>query len=99
MSIELTAGGRVSDPMPWLDPRRYWGDIERAVSDVDSPVAVLHLGALRHNTHDMLRRAAGKPIRVASKSIRVRAVIDALLRQPGYAGVLAYSLSEALWLS
>lgn len=99
MTIELTAGGRVSEPMPWLDPRRYWGGIERAVSDVDSPVAVLHLGALRHNTHDMLRRAAGKPIRIASKSIRVRAVIDALLRQPGYAGVLAYSLSEALWLS
>lgn len=99
MTIELTAGGRVADPTPWLDPRRYWGGITRAVSDIDSPVAVLHLGALRSNTHDMLRRAAGKPIRVASKSIRVRGVIDALLRQPGYAGVLAYTLGEALWLA
>jgi D-serine deaminase-like pyridoxal phosphate-dependent protein len=99
MSIELTAGGRVTDPTPWLDPRRYWGGIERAVSHVDSPAAVLHLGALRYNTHDLLRRAAGKPIRIASKSIRVRGVIDALLRQPGYEGVLAYSLAEALWLA
>lgn len=99
MTIELTAGGRVDDPTPWLDPRRYWGGIARAVSDIDSPVAVLHLGALRSNTHDMLRRAAGKPIRIASKSIRVRGVIDALLRQPGYAGVLAYTLGEALWLA
>ncbi|MGK9146504.1 alanine racemase [Plantibacter flavus] len=99
MTIDLNAGGRVSDPTPWLDPRRYWGGISRAVADVDSPVAVLHLGALRSNTHDMLRRAAGKPIRVASKSIRVRGVIDALLRQPGYAGVLAYTLAEALWLA
>ncbi|HXH36893.1 MAG TPA: alanine racemase [Plantibacter sp.] len=99
MTIELNAGGRVDEPMPWLDPRRYWGGIARAVVDIDSPVAVLHLGALRHNTHDMLRRAGGKPIRVASKSIRVRSVIDALLRQPGYAGVLAYTLGEALWLA
>lgn len=99
MTIELNAEGRVDEPMPWLDPRRYWGGIARAVVDIDSPVAVLHLGALRHNTHDMLRRAAGKPIRVASKSIRVRGVIDALLRQPGYAGVLAYTLGEALWLA
>jgi D-serine deaminase-like pyridoxal phosphate-dependent protein len=35
---------------------------------------------------------------VASKSIRVRHLIERALAEPGYAGVLAYSLPEALWL-
>jgi D-serine deaminase-like pyridoxal phosphate-dependent protein len=39
------------------------------------------------------------PIRVASKSVRVRAVQDAVLALPGYAGILAYTLPEALWLA
>ena len=39
------------------------------------------------------------PIRVASKSVRVRAVLDAVLALPGYHGVLAYTLAEALWLA
>jgi D-serine deaminase-like pyridoxal phosphate-dependent protein len=47
----------------------------------------------------MVRRAAGTPIRIASKSVRVRSVIEALLAQPGYHGVLAYTLAEALWLA
>jgi D-serine deaminase-like pyridoxal phosphate-dependent protein len=47
----------------------------------------------------MARRANGTPIRVATKSIRVREVIDALLRLPGYRGVLAYTLAEAIWLA
>ncbi|QNN64048.1 alanine racemase [Leucobacter denitrificans] len=55
--------------------------------------------ALCANAHDLLRRAGGLPIRVASKSIRVRAVLDAVLALPGFSGVLAYSLAEAVWLS
>lgn len=47
----------------------------------------------------MLRRANGTTIRVASKSVRVRGVLDAVLALPGYAGVLAYTLPEALWLA
>src|SRR5690606_31728937 len=46
-----------------------------------------------------LDRAEGTPIRVASKSVRVRAVLDAVLRLPGYSGILAYTLPEALWLA
>ena len=47
----------------------------------------------------MLRRAAGTPIRIASKSVRVRAVLNAALALPGFRGVLAYTLAEALWLA
>jgi D-serine deaminase-like pyridoxal phosphate-dependent protein len=87
------------DGEPWRDAASYWPALTAATRELDAPCAVIHLGALAHNAHDMLRRAGGKPIRVASKSVRVRDVLDAVLALPGYAGVLAYTLSEALWLA
>jgi D-serine deaminase-like pyridoxal phosphate-dependent protein len=36
---------------------------------------------------------------VASKSIRCRALLDEALGRPGFAGVLAFTLPEALWLA
>lgn len=83
----------------WLTPSEYWPALTAATESHDPPYGVIHLGALAHNTFDMLRRANGMPIRVASKSVRVRAVLDAVLAVPGYAGVLAYTLPEALWLA
>lgn len=83
----------------WLDLSRHWPALTAATRHLDAPVGAIHLGALRHNARDMTRRAAGTPIRIASKSVRVRAVIEALLAQPGYHGVLAYTLAEALWLA
>jgi D-serine deaminase-like pyridoxal phosphate-dependent protein len=47
----------------------------------------------------MTRRAVGKPIRLASKSVRCRAVIEQVLGMAGFRGVLAYTLPEALWLT
>lgn len=83
----------------WTTPDVFWPALTVATARLDPAYGVLHLPALRHNTHDMLRRAGGKPIRVASKSVRVRSVLDAVLALPGYAGVLAYTLPEALWLA
>lgn len=93
----------------WTAPDAYWPALSAATARLDPPLGVLHLPALRHNAHDLLRRAAVpssgtvegpvKPIRVASKSVRVRSVLDAVLALPGYAGVLAYTLPEALWLA
>ena len=52
------------------------------------------------NSDEMLRRAAGKPIRVASKSVRSRPVLERILaRDPGYRGLLTYTLPESLWLA
>src|SRR5919107_1395686 len=73
--------------------------LDRATGDLDPPLAVLDLDALDANAHDLVRRAAGKPIRVASKSVRNRGVLRRVLARPGFAGVLAYSLPEALWLA
>jgi len=72
--------------------------LERATSDLDAPLGVVDLAALDANATDLLRRAAGTPIRVASKSVRCRAILERVLARPGFRGVLAYSLSEALWL-
>ncbi len=84
---------------PWSDPSAYWASLSAATAGLDTPLGAISLAALAHNAHDMLDRAAGRPIRVATKSIRVRAVTDAVLALPGYAGALAYTLPEALWLA
>ncbi|MFC8732289.1 alanine racemase [Luteimicrobium sp. NPDC057192] len=84
---------------PWATPASYWPALTAATSALDPPYATLDLRALAHNAHDMLRRADGMPIRVASKSVRTRAVLDAVLALDGYAGILAYTLPEALWLA
>ena len=63
-----------------------------------TPMVVVDLDAFDANAADLVRRAAGKPIRVASKSLRVPALVRRALATPGFAGVLAYSLREALWL-
>ncbi|MGW8484446.1 alanine racemase [Microbacterium sp. NPDC055903] len=83
----------------WEDAARWWPRLSEATAHLPAPVAVIDLDALRHNAMDLLVRAGGIPIRVASKSVRVRAVLDAVLRIPGYRGILAFTLAEALWLA
>jgi D-serine deaminase-like pyridoxal phosphate-dependent protein len=70
----------------------------RITAELDPPVGVVDLDAFDANAADLVRRAGGKPIRVASKSLRCRALIDRVLRQEGFRGVMCYSLAEALWL-
>ncbi|WP_223691067.1 amino acid deaminase/aldolase [Leifsonia poae] len=98
MPIDLSTKPAATE-RTWTAPDTFWPALSAATARLDPALAVLHLPALRHNTHDMLRRAAGKPIRVASKSVRVRSVLDAVLALPGYHGVLAYTLPEAIWLA
>ncbi|GLZ81540.1 alanine racemase [Actinorhabdospora filicis] len=76
-----------------------FADLDRATRDLQPPFAVVDTGAFHRNAADMTRRAGGKPIRLASKSIRCRALTRAALAVPGYRGVLAYTLPEAMWLA
>jgi D-serine deaminase-like pyridoxal phosphate-dependent protein len=71
---------------------------DRATAALDPPFAMLDLVALRANAADLVRRAAGKPIRVATKSIRSRPVLDRILAMDGFRGLMAFTLPEALWL-
>jgi D-serine deaminase-like pyridoxal phosphate-dependent protein len=89
----VTKSGRTS-----ADPARV-AALDAATRDFDPPFAVVDLPAWRANAADLVRRAGGKPVRVASKSVRSRALLREALARPGFAGVLAYTLPEALWLA
>ncbi|MEO6533695.1 MAG: amino acid deaminase/aldolase [Pseudolysinimonas sp.] len=84
---------------PWLEPSTWWPGLDAATAELDAPFGVISQEALAWNAFSLLDRAAGTPIRVASKSLRVRSVLDAVLSLPGYHGILAYTLAEALWLA
>ncbi len=70
-----------------------------ATQHLDGPVAAVDLEAFDANAADLVRRAAGLPVRVASKSVRCRALIRRALERPGFAGILAFTVTEALWLA
>ncbi|AVZ41193.1 MULTISPECIES: alanine racemase [unclassified Dietzia] len=86
--------GRASDAVEAVDV---------ATTGLDAPLAALHLPTLRTNLADLRRRAGGTRIRIASKSVRSRGVLEEVLG-PGLRGdesvrgIMAYSLAEALWL-
>ena len=71
---------------------------DAATAAVQPPLAVVDLDAFDANAADLVRRAPGKPIRVASKSVRCRTLLARALSQPGFAGVMAYAVPEARWL-
>ena len=73
-------------------------ELKHATSALDAPFAVVDLDAFDRNAADLLRRAGGTPIRLASKSVRCRALIERALGA-GLQGILAFTLPEALWLA
>lgn len=73
--------------------------LETATSGLSAPFAVVDLAAFRANAAELARRANGTPIRIASKSVRCRHLIREALAQPGFAGIMAFTLPEALWLA
>lgn len=81
---------------------RLWRRLGEAVQawpePLSTPTFVVDLEAFDANAADLVQRAGGTPIRVASKSLRVPALVSRALATPGFAGVLAYTLAEALWL-
>ncbi len=89
----------VSVPLVSTGPGGDFAALERASAELDPPFAVVDLAAFHANAQDLLRRAGGVPVRLASKSVRCRALTTATLALPGFAGVLALTLPEALWLA
>ncbi|NKQ53370.1 amino acid deaminase/aldolase [Amycolatopsis sp. K13G38] len=70
---------------------------DQATKDLDPPLAIIDLDAFDANADDIVRRAAGTPVRVVSKSVRCRALLERALSKPGFSGLMCYSLAEALW--
>jgi D-serine deaminase-like pyridoxal phosphate-dependent protein len=71
---------------------------DAATAAVQPPFAVVDLDAFDANAADLVRRAAGLPIRVASKSVRCRSLLARALARPGFSGVMSYAVPEARWL-
>ena len=72
--------------------------LDRATAHLDPPFAVVDLAAFDANAAALADRAAGKPVRVASKSVRCRELLSRALGRPGWQGVMAFTLPEAIWL-
>ena len=86
-------------PIPLPTPMEAYERFETVFSDVQAPFAFVDLDAVWANAADMLRRSRGKPIRIASKSIRSRPVLERLLDlDPGFQGALTFTLPETIWL-
>jgi D-serine deaminase-like pyridoxal phosphate-dependent protein len=83
--------------VPFSQPlNRY----ERVFAEVEAPFAFVDLDAMWANADSMLERAGGKPIRVATKSLRCRALTEEILRRDqGFEGLMTYTLAETLWLA
>jgi D-serine deaminase-like pyridoxal phosphate-dependent protein len=87
--------GAVSSP-PVQSHERY----EAIFAGVEAPFAFADLDAMAANGEEMLGRAGGKPIRVASKSLRCRALLERILRSDeGFEGLMTFTLPETLWLA
>ncbi len=74
-------------------------EYESIFAEVEAPFAFVDLDAMWANADEMLGRAAGKPIRVASKSIRCRALTALILDRRGFSGTMTFTLPETLWLA
>jgi D-serine deaminase-like pyridoxal phosphate-dependent protein len=75
------------------------GRMDEATRGLPAPLAAVDLVALDRNADDLVRRAGGLPIRIATKSVRCREVLRRVLARDGFHGLMAYSLAEALWLA
>lgn len=86
----------------FVERNRLWARLGAAVAahpePLSTPIAVVDLDAFDANADDLARRAGGKPVRVASKSLRVPALVARALAHDGFSGVLAYTVAEALHL-
>ncbi|CAL9385855.1 hypothetical protein SUDANB19_01160 [Streptomyces sp. enrichment culture] len=97
LAAPLWQAARVFDTFADLaaDRARY----DRATAHLDAPLALVDLDAFDANAADLVRRAGGKPLRVASKSVRCRALLERVLAMDGFSGVMSYTLAESLWLA
>ncbi|HWM62920.1 MAG TPA: amino acid deaminase/aldolase [Solirubrobacterales bacterium] len=73
---------------------------EAVFAEVEAPFAFVDLDAMGANAAAMLGRAADKPIRVASKSLRCRVLLERILgSDERFAGLMTFALPETLWLA
>jgi len=70
-----------------------------ATAALEPPFAIVDLDAFDANADALAARSAGKPIRLATKSVRCRELVRRALAGSGWRGVMAYTLAEGIWLA
>jgi D-serine deaminase-like pyridoxal phosphate-dependent protein len=79
---------------------RSHAQFEQIFEEVEAPFAFIDLDAMWSNAEAMLGRARGKPIRVASKSLRCRELLELIRRRDErFSGLMTFTLPETLWLA
>jgi len=79
---------------------KTYQDYLRVLAGQQAPYALLDLDLLDLNIQALLKRAGNLPVRIASKSIRCRWVLDYLLQaSPQFQGLMTYSAAETAWLA
>lgn len=78
-----------------------WDELRRAIADEPLPCALIDAGALDANIEQVVDRvrAAGKRLRVATKSIRAPGIIERVLSAAGdvAGGLMTYTAAETAW--
>src|ERR671918_1027888 len=91
---------QATEPATAPPPADAYARYEATFESIPAPFAFVDLDAMWANAADLLRMAYGVPIRVASKSVRCRALLRRILdRDPGFRGLLTFTLPETLWLA
>jgi len=81
-------------------PARSYAELESIFAEVEAPFAFVDLDAMADNAAEMLGRAGDKTVRVASKSLRCRALLERILRSEAqFEGTMTFTLPETLWLA
>ncbi|MFT4883253.1 MAG: D-serine deaminase-like pyridoxal phosphate-dependent protein [Natronomonas sp.] len=82
-----------------LTDMQSYGAYRAAFSERSLPTAFLDREAFEANIERTKERADGVPVRVASKSVRCRAVLERLLDEPEFEGLMCYTGNEAVDLA
>jgi D-serine deaminase-like pyridoxal phosphate-dependent protein len=97
-AVASTEAPAASPAPPASDPRSLHARYEAATAGLTPPFALVDLDAMWANGVEMLGRARGRPLRVASKSLRCRGLLTAILARHGFRGLMTFTLAESLWL-
>ncbi|MQA74184.1 MAG: amino acid deaminase/aldolase [Solirubrobacterales bacterium] len=90
----------LSPPAETIDREALRARYDSVLAPVTPPFAFVDLDALARNAHRMREQAGGLPIRVATKSVRSTPLLRRILElDPGFRGVLCFTLPEALHLA
>jgi D-serine deaminase-like pyridoxal phosphate-dependent protein len=81
-------------------PEQSYARYEEIFAEVEAPFAFVDLDAMWANAASILERSGAKPVRIASKSVRCRTLLAAILdRDERFRGLMTYTLPETLWLA